>query len=71
MFSYDDDAVHRVIVSHACRSCILPELVSQERHLRAVLHRFLGAIVLVNAIVCTEVYTPQVLTRMYTSVGIM
>jgi hypothetical protein len=40
MFSYDE--LHKVVVCHQCKSCIIPGPAGQTRHLRAEPHRLLG-----------------------------
>ena len=40
MFLYD--LTHQVVVCSACKSCILPERCSQERHLQSEPHRLFG-----------------------------
>lgn len=42
MFSYN--STHKIAVCHVCKSCIVPEASSQERHLRAQPHRLVGDI---------------------------
>lgn len=40
MFSYNE--LHKVVVCQQCKSCIIPSLAGQTRHLRAKPHRLLG-----------------------------